>query len=520
MAYREVSVIQTREILRRWMAGESARSIHRHIGIDRRTIQRYIDAAELEGLARKSHPSALNDTLIAAVKARIRPGNPKAEKGAARRLCEQQRGYIAEQLADGVPITKLRVLLARKRGAEVPYRTLARFVRELRAPPDPTVRLDDPAPGQEVQADFGVMGIVRWGGQKRRLWALVFTAVVSRHVFVWLTLRQTTEAFIEGCEAAWRHFGGIFPVMISDNASALVSEAHPLNPRLNDAFLAYCQARGFVFDAARKRHAKDKARVERGVPYVRQSFFAGETFIDLADAQRAAVEWCRDAGERVHGTTRRRPFEAFVAEERDLLQPPPVTPYDPPVFSEPKARRDGHVQVQNALYSVPEGNIGRTIKARATRELVVLSTREGQPLRTHPRQQPGGRSTHDDDIPLAQRAYAKRDVEVFRRQAAAVGPSVAAYVERLLENPLPMNRMRHLYRFGGLIRRYGAAVDEVCRRALEFDVVDVFRVARMLEEAVDSHPPPDGPPPVAAVLRPRFARPVDHFATRRGDDDE
>ena len=51
MAYREISVLQTREILRRWMAGESARAIHRNTGIDRRTVQRYIDAAELEGLA-------------------------------------------------------------------------------------------------------------------------------------------------------------------------------------------------------------------------------------------------------------------------------------------------------------------------------------------------------------------------------------------------------------------------------------------------------------------------------------
>jgi hypothetical protein len=34
------------------------------------------------------------------------------------------------------------------------------------------------------------------------------------------------------------------------------------------------------------RHAQDKPRVERVVPYVRENFFRGEDFADLADAQR------------------------------------------------------------------------------------------------------------------------------------------------------------------------------------------------------------------------------------------
>lgn len=38
--------------------------------------------------------------------------------------------------------------------------------------------------------------------------------------------------------------------------------------------------------------------------YVRRNFFAGEDFIDLAEAQRRAVQWCHTtAGMRVHGTT-------------------------------------------------------------------------------------------------------------------------------------------------------------------------------------------------------------------------
>jgi transposase len=61
------------------------------------------------------------------------------------------------------------------------------------------------------------------------------------------------------------------------------------------------------------RSPQDKPRVERAVPYVRGSFFAGETFLDCADAQRRAERWCAGkAGLRIHGTTQLRPLEVFA----------------------------------------------------------------------------------------------------------------------------------------------------------------------------------------------------------------
>lgn len=86
--------------------------------------------------------------------------------------------------------------------------------------------------------------------------------------------------------------------------SAIVDSADALTRRLNPAFVEYAQARGFMVDPARVRSPQDKPRVERTVPFVRRSFFAGEKFIDLDDAQRPAEGWCATtAGLRVHGTT-------------------------------------------------------------------------------------------------------------------------------------------------------------------------------------------------------------------------
>ena len=109
-----------------------------------------------------------------------------------------------------------------------------------------------------------------------------------------------------------------------------MTKADRIDPRLNQAFVEYAQARGFVIDPARVRTPTDKPRVERTVPFVRNSFFAGETFVDLADAQRRAVEWCAGrAGRRIHGTHACRPVELFELEEKPRLLPAPRGPLRP-----------------------------------------------------------------------------------------------------------------------------------------------------------------------------------------------
>jgi transposase len=99
----------------------------------------------------------------------------------------------------------------------------------------------------------------------RRFRAWIFTAVRSRHRFVYPTFEETTARAIEACEAAWEFFGGIFKVLIPDNTKAIVISADPLAPRLTPAFLEYAQVRHFHIDPARVRSPRDGHRhVEPG----------------------------------------------------------------------------------------------------------------------------------------------------------------------------------------------------------------------------------------------------------------
>ncbi|HET9060924.1 MAG TPA: hypothetical protein VFN61_13465 [Acidimicrobiales bacterium] len=90
------------------------------------------------------------------------------------------------------------------------------------------------------------------------------------------------------------------------------------------------------------------------MPSVRNNFFAGEDFIDLADAQRRAVTWCSTtAGMRVHGTHACRPVELINLEEKPRLIPAPSSRYDLPLYAKAKVHRDHHIERGRASYSTP-----------------------------------------------------------------------------------------------------------------------------------------------------------------------
>lgn len=61
-----------------------------------------------------------------------------------------------------------------------------------------------------ARSTFGRMGKIfdAESGRNRVVHALIFTAVYSRHMCVWLTFAQTLEAIMAGCETAWRFYGG------------------------------------------------------------------------------------------------------------------------------------------------------------------------------------------------------------------------------------------------------------------------------------------------------------------------
>ncbi|MGH7282280.1 MAG: IS21 family transposase [Polyangiaceae bacterium] len=515
-------MIDVKEVLRRWSAGQSDRQIGRESGIHRKTVARYTEAATKLGLARGCDAS---DDVVHEIAQSVQ-ARPLAPESGGWKEIAQHRERIERWLRGDsehrpLRLSKVHTLLVRDHGLAASYHTLWRFARQelaWREKPS-TVRVDDPPPAQEAQIDFGQMGLVldAESGKKRMLWVLVVTLSFSRYQFVWPTFRQTTEAVCEGLDRAWMFFGAMIKTIIPDNMKAIVSDPDALAPTLVPAFLDYVQARGVFVDPARVRSPKDKPRVENQVAFVRESWFDGETFDSIEHARASAAHWCRDvAGTRIHGTTRKVPREVFESIEKPLMLAPPDAIYDVPVFiDDAKVHPDHHIQVLSALYSVPHPYLRKHVRVRADRKLVKIYF--GTLLiKMHERQPPGGRSTDPADYPAEKSVYALRDVDTLRARAKEKGSHIGIFAERLLDGPLPWTRMRQAYALLSLCEKFGVGrVEAICQSALAFDVVSVKRIALMLKSA-------QKPARVDAALAskivqlplPRFMRPGEHFETR------
>lgn len=216
---------------------------------------------------------------------------------------------------------------------------------------------------------------------------------------------------------------------------------------------------------------------------------------------------------RVHGTTRRVPHQMYQAQEKACMQPAPTVPFDPPQWCEAKVHADHHVQVHKALYSLPTRYIGRTVRVRSDKPVVrmYLGT---ELVKMHPRQPPGGRSTDPSDYPPHKAPYALRDVDSLVRRAREQGSAVGAFCEQLLGGPLPWVKIRQAHALLRLCERYGnGRVNALCARALDFGVLEVPRLERMLKEArqVEDQGEKRGQ---VVPLPARFARATQSFATR------
>jgi transposase len=514
MSFRELTMIDVREVLRRWQAGHSARAMARDGVADRKTAMRYVQAATACDL---SLTDPLTDEIVQRVAARVQ-ARPRPERSDPRQILDQHRQRIEAWLTQDEPLRLVRAheLLARD-GVDVSYTTLRRYVHDELGWRErtPTVLIDDPPPGQEAQVDFGLMGYVRTAdGRRRKLWALIVTLTMSRYQFVWPTFLQTLEALCDGLDAAWVFFDGIVARIVIDNMTAAVVRASAQDPTLNASFVEYAQARGLFVDPARVRRPRDKARVENQVPFVRERWFAGESFSDdLTLLQESAADWCRDvAGMRIHGTTRQVPRQVFEKEEHRHLAAPPQAPFDVPRWTEAKVHPDHHVQVSRSLYSVPTLHIGKTLRVRLDKKTVRLYWRN-ELIKSHVRVAPGKRSTDTADYPVGKAPYARRSVEGLIVQSRALGEHIGIYAERLLAGPLPWTKMRQAYALIRLCQRYGAGpVEALCARSLAFDVVHVPRIERMLKLAQKA----ENDAPAGRVVKlpsGRFARDPASFAT-------
>ena len=470
MARRQFQVIDVVEVLQHWHAGRPKTVVAASLGVDVKTVRKYVAAAEAAGIV----PGDGHGVDRAGWAARVSGWFPELVDARARSLSWpvlQPHRELIESMMKTNTLATVHQRLRDEHGVAVSAASVRRYVA-LELPQAATLQratvLRPDVPPGEAQIDYGYLG--SWvdpvGGRVRRVQAFVIVLACSRHMFVQPVLSMDASSFIASHLAAFEFFGAVPTRLVTDNLKTGVLTADRYDPLINRGYAELAEHYGCLVDPARAVKPKDKPRVERMMQYVRDSFWRGRSFASVADMQARAAAWCTEiAGVRSHRMLEgASPLSVFTAAERPALLPLPAGAFVLARWVSPKVAPDCHIAIDKVLYSVPWRHIGQVTDTRVTDSTVQVHVR-GELVKTWPRAL-RGRCTDPADYPPEKIAFFARNPVWCRTRAAGLGPHVNELVAGLLAVQA-LHRLRSAQGILGLADKHGPqALDAACAAAL------------------------------------------------------
>jgi transposase len=313
--------------------GLKVSAIARQLGMDRKTVRRYIE----RGLEPPTYGP--------------RPPQPRST--------DPFLPYLRERLTAYPGLTAVRLWRElRDRGYAGGYTAVKRTVREIR--PEPIrpfeVRFETP-PGEQAQVDLARFEVefTDQPGVTRIVWLFSMVLGHSRLIWARFVVHQDLQTVLRCHIAALEAIGGVPREILYDRMkTAVIGEDADGLVVYNRSLVDLARHYGFQPKACRPYRAKTKGKVERPFRYIREDFFLGATFRNLDDLNAQLRHWFDNvANPRVHATTQRVVNEAF-AEEKPHLKSLPLAPYRAVLKLERRVSHEGMVSVAGNLYSVPD----------------------------------------------------------------------------------------------------------------------------------------------------------------------
>jgi hypothetical protein len=172
------------------------------------------------------------------------------------------------------------------------------------------------------------------------------------------------EVFLLCHQQAFAYLGGVPQQGLYDNCKQVALQHdqaghHHFHPRFMDFAAHY----GLVPRLCRPQRPQTKGKTERNIGYVRDAFFQGCAFEDLADLNRQFLTWLEEvANMRNHATTRQRPIDRL--KEETLTPFEQFSPYDTSLIAYRKVSRECLVAYGGNAYSVLPEYAGMPVQVR------------------------------------------------------------------------------------------------------------------------------------------------------------
>jgi transposase len=240
-------------------------------------------------------------------------------------------------------------------------------------------------PGDQLQIDFGEKDVVI-GGVKIRIHFFVCVLGYSRRMYVKAFTSENTEAWLNGIESAFRHFGGVPLSVVSDNTKCLVTSHTGRNLVLNERYMAFCRYWKIRPVVCTPYLPRSKGKCERMVRYFKENALSGKEFSSLESLQNWINLWLVQYSDirelsLPQTTGAKLPAERFIEAEKSELRP-----FEKPMFTnireeKRKADKCGLIRVENRLYKLPEQYSNHSVFVQITDTEIIFHEADNKVIR-------------------------------------------------------------------------------------------------------------------------------------------
>jgi len=355
-------------IISHFQKGKSQRQIARQMGLNRRTIAKYIkDYERKKSKLTDSKENSNKEELIADI-----VENPKYDTS------KRKKVKLTEEIIDSIKFylkenetkriegktkqqkKKIDIYEALKeKEFDISYSTTCNTIRKINKETKEAYIRQEYALGEVCEFDWGEVKL-NIAGKKKTFQMSVFTTAKGDYRWGNLYHNQKTEAFLDTTASFFEEVGGVYKEMVYDNARVQVarfvgrSEKEP-----TEALLKLSIYYGFRFRFTNTYQAHEKGHVERSVEYLRRKIFSKR---DTFSSVEEALQYFKRELVKLNSKPRKDVNSAYeiLQEEREYLLPLPPR-YDTARITEARVDKYACVTVDGNHYSVPDHLVGKFV---------------------------------------------------------------------------------------------------------------------------------------------------------------
>jgi len=358
--------------------GKSQRQISRELGIDRKTIRRYLreyNKKKMELLSSNQENAVLipdivskpkynssfrkkvklTDEIISKIKFYL--DENKAKRATGRSKQAKAKIDIYEALVED--------------GHDMGYTTVCNAIRELYREEKEAYIRQQYAPGKVAEFDWGQVKLIIAG--KLTVFEMsAFTAAKSNYRDADIYYNQKTESFLDAHANFFENVGGVYDQIVYDNTKVAVAKfVGKTYKKPTDELLKLSIYYNFNFRFCNTGSPNEKGHVEKSVEYIRRKVFCRRDEFDSYEQARAYLkEELVKLNLRPQSLENGRTAMEMLDDERPHLLPKPPK-YDTARISEPRVNKYCCVAIDTCYYSVPDSLVGQFVFAKTYTDKIL-----------------------------------------------------------------------------------------------------------------------------------------------------